>query len=307
MPTPAVNNLARPTVPEVRSPLRDISPPPLPVVIPAVNDDEDLEPRRRRIPTRNTDALASQAQSIAKSDATGVSPYFSAALAAKSGPKSMVQRLDKPLGDISSLKVSSPTFIAPPPPSPGPDDEDFWASDQGPMNGGNVSNGTEMSTDKQHEQGKANGKGKAVNQRTEDLDDFEDDGMDFDPKFLEGVDAVEKEAYNRIMGPPLSSGLRSISVSNDKSRSSTTAPTSTGRSVTQAIEVITIDDDDEGDAEDKENVPVPTRHVRRRTEDDGRGALGARALTGSQRSRDPGRPTILAKTPSAVIDLSDSD
>jgi RecQ-mediated genome instability protein 1 len=201
-------------------------------------------------------------------------------------------------------KAQIPLFIASPPPSTRPEDEDFWANDGGsPISGGDAMRGVRLPKNKQREQEKDTGAGC----RMEDPDFFEDDSMDFDPKFLEGLDTVEKEAYDRIVVPP-SSALVSNSESSDKSCSSTAALPSTGRSVNQAIDVITIDEDDSGDAEDKENVPVPTRHVRRRTEDDVRGdGLGTRALSGSQRARNPGRPIILAKTASAVIDLSDSD
>jgi RecQ-mediated genome instability protein 1 len=194
-------------------------------------------------------------------------------------------------------EVQRPLFITSPPPLAGPEDEGFGADDNdGAANGDNMKKVSEQA-------GQGKGKEKATSYESKDLDDFEDDSMDFDPKFLEGLDTIEKEAYNRMTAPPPSSALPSTSGSSD---TSTTALPSTGKSTIQAVEVITIEDED-GDAEDKENVPVPTRHVRRRTEDDGRGGLGARVLNGSQRSRDPGRPTILAKTASAVIDLSDSD
>lgn len=314
-PAPALNNQTQiqPSV-EVRSPLRDISPP-LSPLIPNMNDDEDIGPRRRRVPTRNTDA---QRTSAAEVDATSISPYFSNTRASKSGAQSTGTLPDNGLGTTEIDLVLSPKrrevrrpFIIASPPSPGP--EDFWGNeDERPMNRGDAKKGAQLSNDKQDEQGKGKGKGKgkerATNYRPESSDDFEDDSVDFDPKFLEVLDTAEKEAYDRIMVPPSSSALPSTSGSSDKSRSSTATQLSTSRSVTQAIEVITIEDeDDNGDAEDKENVPVPTRHVRRRTDEDGRGRLSARVLSGSQRARDPGRPTILAKTASAVIDLSDSD
>ena len=221
----------------------------------------------------------------------------------------MAKRPDNGLGttDIDLLlspkrrEIQKTFLITSPPPSAGPEGEDFWASD----NVGPVSDNARVSNNNQIEKGKGKEKEKVTNYG-EDLDFFEDDSMDFDPKFLEGLDTIEKEAYNRITAPP-SSALLSISRSSDKSCSSAVALPSMGISAIQTTEVITIEDDEDGDADDKENVPVPTRHVRRRTEADGRGGLGARALSGSQRSRDPARPTILAKTASAVIDLSDSD
>ena len=308
----ALNNQTRQaqsSVLEFRSPLRDISPPPPPPLIHSMNDDEELEPRRRRVPHRKTNAIPSQGPSTAKSDTTSISPYFSMTGAPKVGAQSRAKQLDNGLGttDIDLLlspkrrEVHRPFLITSPPPLAGPEDEGFWANDNGgPANGDN----TKEASGKQAEQGKGKGKEKPTSYSAEDLDDFEDDSMDFDPKFLEGLDTIEKEAYNRMTAPPPSSALPSTSGS---SNNSTMALPSTGKSTIQAIEVITIEDDEDGDAEDKENVPVPTRHVRRRTGDDGSGGLGTRVLSGSQRSRDPGRPTILAKTASAVIDLSDSD
>jgi len=203
-----------------------------------------------------------------------------------------------------------PLFITSPPPSPGPEDEDFWANDgrSSIVKGDGKKKGESMSSDKQPEQRKGKGKEKMTSDRTDDSDELGNESMDLDPKLLEVLDTAEKEAYDRMLAHSPSSALVSGSGSSDRPRSSTVALPSTGRNIAQGIEIINIEDDDENeDAEDKENVPVPKRHVRRRTEDDGRGGLDARVLSGSQRARDPGRPTILAKTASAVIDLSDSD
>ena len=116
-----------------------------------------------------------------------------------------------------------------------------------------------------------------------------------DDETLEKLNAVEKEAYagnsTTTRWPP--------SIQSQAKGSSSVAVASR--------DIITIeDDDDEGD--DKENFPVPTRHVRRRTEEDGMGGFSGGRPGGSQRVRHPNRPIVLAKTASAVIDLSgDSD
>jgi RecQ-mediated genome instability protein 1 len=262
---------------------------------------------------RDTDARPGQgSSSIAQYGGTSISPYFSATRPSNSNSQSTAKQPDNGLGatEINVIpppkgrEAQIPLFIASSPPLARPEDENFWANDDGsPIGRGDAKHGIWLPENKQLELEKDNG----ISPRMEDLDLFEDDSMDFDPKFLEGLDTVEKEAYDRIVPPP-SSALTFNPESSDKSRSSTAASPSTGRSIGQVIDVITIDEDDDGDAEDKENVPVPTRHVRRRTEDDVRGGRqGTRTLSGSQRARNPGRPTILAKTASAVIDLSDSD
>ena len=116
--------------------------------------------------------------------------------------------------------------------------------------------------------------------------------FEIDDEALEKLDAVEKEAYAS------GNGTRSKSSQPQANCSSSVAVASR--------DVITIEDDeDEGD--DKENFPVPTRHVRRRTED-GVGEFSGSGPGGSQRARQPNRPIVLAKTVSAIIDLSgDSD
>ncbi|KJA26411.1 hypothetical protein HYPSUDRAFT_199138 [Hypholoma sublateritium FD-334 SS-4] len=67
------------------------------------------------------------------------------------------------------------------------------------------------------------------------------------------------------------------------------------------LDVIEIDDSDE-EMEDKENQPVPARHVRQRMTSE-RPSFGA-ALALSQRT---GRPVVQAVNPDDVIDLSDSE
>ena len=115
-----------------------------------------------------------------------------------------------------------------------------------------------------------------------------------DDETLEKLNAVEKEAYAGGNAARWSSSIQS----QEKCSSSTAVA---------SRDVITIDDDEE-EGDDKENFPVPTRHVRQRTEEDRMGGFGGGRPGGSQRARQPNRPIILAKTASAVIDLSgDSD
>ena len=150
---------------------------------------------------------------------------------------------------------------------------------------------------------------------------FMDDENDFaDANFLGDLDRVEKAALeasyssgsvprsSSISGSGgVSSSLASSYVMVDKGKG-TTKPTS--EPATQASDVIEIDDSDEEmlEADDKENQPVPTRHVRRRTEDGIAGpafplpSAQPRSQRMSQKSK---RPVVLAINPEDIIDLSD--
>ncbi|KAG5646990.1 hypothetical protein DXG03_001714 [Asterophora parasitica] len=151
-PAPAVRNPTQlqapaprppPPAPAVRSPLRDISPPPCP---PAMynNDDEDLETRRRRIPIRNPepDPPASERtmRPLPSSNRTITSSYFansssSSVTTSGSGSKSRSQTAVGSAPGPSFLPMTlSPTIgqraprnlhFGSPPPSPGPEDEHF--------------------------------------------------------------------------------------------------------------------------------------------------------------------------------------
>lgn len=135
------------------------------------------------------------------------------------------------------------------------------------------------------------------------------DSMDLDPVFLARVDAVERDAYSRtekILPAPSATSSRSgsLALGGQSQMSAVGVRSASSRNAGQVIDVITIEDDE--DEDDKENSPVPTRHVRRRTEDRG-GGFGIRGPPPTQRAREPGRPAILARTASDVIELSDSD
>lgn len=225
-------------------------------------------------------------------------------------------------------RVPQPVYLGTPPPSPDPEDEHFWSDNepshevenQQPQPSGanraSLSGEERFAVDfsksgvhflsalKDFKEAQANdngrkGKDKETDQRQYDTSDYGDDSMD--EEMLESIAAAEKEAYTskgRIGVIPPSSDAAA------RSSSSTINPRSPPHiSQGPVVDVITIDDDDtDSDRYDKENVPVPTRHVRRRTEDRGRGGLG-----GSQRAREAGRPVILARRESDVINISDSD
>jgi RecQ-mediated genome instability protein 1 len=149
---------------------------------------------------------------------------------------------------------------------------------------------------------------------------FMDDENDFaDASFLGDLDRVEKAAleasYSSLSVPRsssmsgsggVSSSLASSYVMVDKGKG-TTKPT--GEQAIHASDVIEIDDSDEEmlEADDKENQPVPTRHVRRRTEDGIAGpAFTLPSQPQSQRmSQKSKRPVVLATNPEDIIDLSD--
>ena len=184
-------------------------------------------------------------------------------------------------------------------------------------------------------------------------DDYGMMGMDdndfADAEFLENLDRVEMEALLGSGGPnrsggvglPGSSGsgsglgLSYVLVDGDKQTSlSASAPivSSTSSSIKQLniIEIGSSDEDDEMlGTDDKENEPVTTRHVKRRTEDldeevrergrglfasqgwdplhsegSGRRSGGLRSQNQSQSQRQGLKPRVLAMD---VIDLSNSD
>jgi len=95
--------------------------------------------------------------------------------------------------------------------------------------------------------GDAKGKERAM--ETDDFDDF-DENIFVDQAFLESLDRVESEAMKGIGASKGPTPLPVFSTNNVAQRR-------------MPQEIIEIADDE--DYEDKENVPVATRHVRRRT------------------------------------------
>ncbi|KAL0065077.1 hypothetical protein AAF712_007913 [Marasmius tenuissimus] len=229
-----------PAVMGVRSPLRDISPPPspiLPVDSHSHIEDED-QPRRRRIPAPS--------QSIPPS--TTAAP-----------PSTQPRRPPISTQSNGSLPTQGPIDIE-------SDEEDennsSWMADtrrrpvkplpaRGRLSEGSPSNVPAPDNKSQFKEDYAPTPTKPI--MIEDDDDMFDD--DLDAEFLAGIDEAEMKAMGeqfQSMGTP--SGTPSKAVA---SRTSTSEPLEETH-----VETITIDDEEE---DDKENVPVLSRNVRRRT------------------------------------------
>ncbi|KAF9456620.1 hypothetical protein BDZ94DRAFT_1275214 [Collybia nuda] len=260
---------------ESRPPLREISPPPSPPSAHHINDDEDLEPRRRRVPGRVPDVLT-LASSVASPPQSNIQ---------KINRSSHFTSIETNAAELVDLVVSPPRRTAKPL---------FVQTKPSPFHDENV------------EPLKLSEKGKEKEQESDwSSDGFGDESMELDPDFLERLDRVEKEAYGHAEKvPPASFTESSRADSSALSGRSQTFVVVQSQISEPVIDVITIEDDEEEG--DKENSPVPTRHVRRRTEDVSGEVISPEPAT-SQRTREPGRPVILARTPSDVIELSDSE
>ena len=333
----------------VRSPLRDISPPPAPL-FPQHEDDIEMEPRRRlpvnsslnnapvagsskekkqdrpiaglpsRHPRTSTGSTSDQSESktvrkvsaaeratlvYAGSQAqTVTSPYFERSAA--SGSSKLDFHLD-PTGRQAKQTLPDPG------PSSHPGDFDFELFDDMDQE-----NAPPAKIDK------GKGRADASNSSSKTLssalgdDNSSDYGMDdsndfADPAFLEDLAKVEKAA--------LSSGgsVPSSHVSSDPVQApigalpARSSPASVKAPPSEVIEIDDSDDEMLGN-DDKENEPVATRHVRRRTEDAENPFLsspGQPSTILSQKrmpmSQKTGKPVILAKKQSDIIDLSESD
>lgn len=270
-----------------RSPLRDISPPPQ--LDPRHNDDEILENRKRRIPSSSatlTDSHTSTpfehrpiasssrvASASARAGTTTISPYFPSAsqhrtMNSQTTRPLFAQRsiIDMTLEDTGEPVASQHRFR----PSSHSDQEMHIDWEQkisttidGPLGGMSLGH---------HADNK--GKGKAESIQVDD-DEFGEDNFYIDQALLESLDRADMEA-RRISNEPMPNLPPSTA-------GSTSIPYSNGAHSRNVIEI--ADDDD---CDDKENIPVATRHVRRRTDTDR--TQGSQPVT----SRD-------------VIDLSDSD
>ncbi|KAG6853981.1 hypothetical protein C0991_011844 [Blastosporella zonata] len=306
---PAARQPSAPPPVIARSPLRDISPPP-----PAIrhgNDDEDLETRRRRIPTGNPDHPAPS-----RSTAT-TSSYFADSTASRSQTL-----IGSPAFSMSPTLRQTRPNLSSPAPSPQLEDEHFWSDDENENLRRSLSPGkvgfvndfgavavnflaqlpqhklsqTTASTRAQphsatQKRGNDNsasgskGKGKRIEVDVSS-DEYDNDEM-FDNNMIADLDAIEKEAFNGAPRPASTAG-----------RGSSALGASTGGGVAGGAELNVIEID--SDEDDKENTPVPTRHVRRRV-----GGGQSQGFWGSQARS--GQPVILAKTEEDIIELSDSD
>lgn len=148
-----------------------------------------------------------------------------------------------------------------------------------------------------------------------------DDDNDFNnPLFLEEIDVLEKAAlqYPRktsTSDPPLSGiGTKSSSgkplterpsVPPSQAKMSRKNPHSQRYALPAHVIEIEDSDDEMEELDDKENEPVPTRHVRRRLEHSK--APEASGVSLQTQLSQKGRPIILATNPDDIIDLSDSD
>ncbi|KAF8206307.1 hypothetical protein K438DRAFT_2014054 [Mycena galopus ATCC 62051] len=216
-PNPAPNPPPPPPPPvqEIRSPLREISPPPsptLPVEAHQHSDDED-QPRRRRVPgpppsTGSSSSTLVTSSYFSSSGNAGPAPRrgnMGLVLSpARAGPIEIDSTDDE--NDVPKAPVKRPMVglksarkVTPPAPSPPKD-----------------------------------------NPPSDDYGDM----MDMDDGFFAELDKVEAKAQQTTPAP------------------SGPSLAASGRRPVDLDTVITIDDDEE--MEDKENVPAPQRHVRRR-------------------------------------------
>ena len=356
-----------------RSPLRDISPPPVPTFSER-DDDVNLEPRRRipnrsvlraipdpssskerkivPLPTRHSRMGSDQEESrrltmaeratlihAGTSQSNSATPScFSSGATAGSGHtlrssafevNKVVEHLDfnmKPTGRQLSRTLPSPS---PEPPAnnqhtrlePSPFDFNF-------LDGADENQRPGIQPSKNNDKGKGpmqvdHPTKNPVHRGGDSSDEygFMDDENDFaDANFLGDLDRVEKAAleasYSSGSVPRSSSMSGSAGVSSSLASSyvmvdngkGTTKPT--GEPSMQVSDVIEIDDSDEEmlEPDDKENQPVPTRHVRRRTEDGIAGpafSLPSAQPQSQRTSQKSKRPVVLATNPEDIIDLSD--
>ncbi|KAJ6609219.1 hypothetical protein B0H10DRAFT_2226079 [Mycena sp. CBHHK59/15] len=216
-----------PPLPDVRSPLREISPPPsptLPVESHHHSDDED-QPRRRRIP--NNHAVPPPPSTASSSSTLVTSSYFLSSAVAHSAPRPGDMGLVLSPARVDPIEIDS-------------DSEDERAPRVRPAPRPIIP---------------LKGSRKKVTppppKNEPPSDDFDMDDMEMDPEFLEELARAEAQHIAPAPGP------------SPVSTRTTTSTATTGRmQVDPDADVITIDDDEE--MEDKENVPAPQRHVRRR-------------------------------------------
>ncbi|KAJ7274290.1 hypothetical protein B0H12DRAFT_1319303 [Mycena haematopus] len=218
---PAPNPPPPPPAQEIRSPLREISPPPSPI-LPAEShhhsDDED-QPRRRRVP--------GPPSTVSPSSTLVTSSYFPSSGDAGPAPRRGNMGLVLSPARAGPIEIDSSS-----------DENDVpKAPVKRPMVG--LKSARKKTTPPAPSPPKDN----------PPSDDYDVDMIDMDDVFLEELRKAEEAAQHitPASGPSLAAAGR--------------------RQMDQDM-VITIDDDE---VEDKENVPAPQRHVRRRV-------LGTRSL-----------------------------
>ncbi|KAG6862495.1 hypothetical protein C0995_000042 [Termitomyces sp. Mi166 len=284
------NAVARPNPaphpPVVRSPLREISPPPSPPAMYHGNDDEDLENRRRRIPVRNPGPLAPSRSTTAPSSTNRAIATTSSHFAIMPRSQTLVNSQTPILSLSPTIRQARPTLS--PPPDIQPEDEHFWSDDEKNENLRTSSSPGEkrfvddfgalalkfiasLSVHKamhglsqstiSHARYATRGRGndpsdssrrKGKERQTEmsvSSDEYDDDIV-YDEDVCADLDAIEAMGNASCTRP-----------------ASTVGSKSSGVGMTNGIgaEVITIEDSDD---DDKENNPVATRHVRQRMASD---------------------------------------
>jgi RecQ-mediated genome instability protein 1 len=309
----------------MRSPLREISPPPSPPLFPQRNDDEDLEPRRRKVPKNNSSSSSiatsrpiagfpslnslggvSTARSATLVGSNSISPHFPF-----SGPQINVLSVENArsakgrgmgLNLQPTIRQTAPNLPSPPTQEPDEASFDFElldALDENQPHSTPIVNSNK-------------GKGRAADATTtktgaelsEEFPSSDDYGIDnMNDDFWRELDEAEASADRSAPATTFSSSSGLGSSWSAVGRKTGGVATRDTPALSAPLEVITIDsDDDLTSAEDKENVPVPTRHVRRRTEDGWEG-LGGGGLT----QRREGRPVVLATNPDDILVLTDSE
>lgn len=312
----------------MRSPLREISPPPSPPLFPQRNDDEDLEPRRRKVPKNNSPSSSiptsrpiaglpssltslggvSTARSATLVGSNSTSPHFPF-----SGPQINVVSVENArsakgrgmgLNLPPTIRQTAPNLPSPPTQEPDEASFDFELLDELDENQppskpiANSNKGKGRAADAMTTKTKAE-----LSDEFPSSDDYGIDNMNDD--FWRELDEAEASADRSSLCAPATTSSSSSGLGSSWSaveRKTGGVATRDTLALSAPLEVISIDsDDDLMSTEDKENVPVPTRHVRRRTEDDWEGFGG-----GPSQRRDR-RPVILATNPDDILDLTDSE
>lgn len=214
--------------------MRDISPPPSPTLLGSVHphsDDED-QPRRRRIPNSSAPVASGSSNTVAASS------FFNDTNPGQEAAGSVLRQA------LRLSPVRSPTIIE-------SDDDDEWEVENRPIKP--IPSRARPSTSSVDQS--LSGKGKGVESPKADSDYGDDYYDDLPSSILENMD--------QLVG--VEGGMSSMSTASSAgpAQNSSVAESAT-RSATYSVvrSPIIIEDNEE---DDKENVAVPTRHVRQRT------------------------------------------